>query len=361
MNNGVDNNQAVPTQAPVLTPVGQPTTPVVPATVVPTTAAPVATATPTVPATTGTSFVAPTNPPVPTTVPASVAPTVPPTTVPVTQPATVPVTQPVTQPVTNPVTVPETVEEEKPKKKKKGKLSGILFILLVLLGSYTFYLYQSSNRTISELRYQCSPVSESKEAIYLDVNSTLVQDLYQTVLTTAREDYSQPEWNNQMRLYLAYRQIPDYQKYDSNCNYFDPGKMEPYTCEVSSTFIPKAFKVETLEREWKKLYGDATPMPKINVKLNNTCTGGFEYVPEREEYVEGFCGKNIAISINVKKKLESATYSNNMIVIKEHVEYSATEDMQIPSYLKNGDYYYTFRLDMNYHYILMNKSYDQKY
>ena len=254
MNNGVDNNQAVPTQAPVLTPVGQPTTPVVPATVVPTTAAPVATATPTVPATTGTSFVAPTNPPVPPTVPASVAPTVPPTTVPVTQP----VTNPVSVPDTVPATVPETVEEEKPKKKKKGKLSGILFILLVLLGSYTFYLYQSSNRTISELRYQCSPVAESKEAIYLDVNSTLVQDLYQTVLTTAREDYSQPEWNNQMRLYLAYRQIPDYQKYDSNCNYFDPGKMEPYTCEVSSTFIPKAFKVETLEREWKKLYGDAT-------------------------------------------------------------------------------------------------------
>ena len=362
MNNGVENNQTTPTAVPILTPVGQPSTPVAttPATV-PATAAP-ATAvmqTPTVPATPGTSFSVPTTSSIPATVPPSAPPTAAPVMV-ATQPATVPVTVPETTAPTTPV-VEEKKEEEKPKKKKRFKLVGFLLFLLICLGAYTFYLYQSSHRTITELKYSCSPIAESKETIYLDVNSTLVQDLYQKVATSVREDYAQPEWNNQMRIYLAYRQIPDYLKYDSNCNYFESSKMEPYTCEVSTTFIPKAFKVSTLELEWKKLYGDATPMPKINVNLANTCVGGYEYVPERQEYVEGYCSKGIAISVNVKKKLEQATFSNNMIVLKEHVQYEATEDMEIPSYLRNGDYYYTFRLDMNYNYIFINKTYDYKY
>ena len=49
-----------------------------------------------------------------------------------------------------------------------------------------------------------------------------------------------------MKLYLAYRQILETEKYDSNCNLFSQTSMEPYTCEVSTLFVPKAFKEETL-------------------------------------------------------------------------------------------------------------------
>ena len=35
--------------------------------------------------------------------------------------------------------------------------------------------------------------------------------------------------------------------------------------------------------------------------------------------------------------------------------------MELPSYLKNGKYYYTFRLDMNYNFVLVSKTYEDKY
>ena len=35
--------------------------------------------------------------------------------------------------------------------------------------------------------------------------------------------------------------------------------------------------------------------------------------------------------------------------------------MDLPDYLKSGDYLYTFRLDMNYNYVLVSKIYDDKY
>ena len=37
-----------------------------------------------------------------------------------------------------------------------------------------------------------------------------------------------------------------------------------------------------------------------------------------------------------------------------------SEKMPLPDYLKSGTYYYTFRLDMNYNYILVSKEIEQK-
>ena len=340
-NNGVENNQNIPVAQPVLTPIMQPVTgPVVasPSVVVPTTSVVPVQPTPAI------------NPqPVPTPVVVNQAP---------------PVLNPI--PPTTPETTPEVVDEQQEKKEKKKKkrtirFTVILLLLLIGLGSFTFYYYQSSNREITELKYKCSPISETREEVALDVNSTLVKDLYQKVSTSIREDVAQPEWNDQMRIYLAYRQIPDYKKYDSNCNYFSNERMEPYTCEVSLNFVPQAFLPSTLALEWKKLYGEDTPMPLMNVKLENSCVGGFEYIPERDEYVQGYCKQNITNSFKVTKKLVSAVSSGNMIILTEDVQYSGTEQMELSSYLRSGTYYYTFRLDMNYNYILISKTYDEKY
>ena len=252
-------------------------------------------------------------------------------------------------------------QNDKPKNKKRVTLVGFLIFLLVGLGIYTFTIKSYSDRTIDELSYQCSPRKELKEEIALDLDSTLVQDLYKKVSTSIREDLAQPEWNDTMKLYLAFRQIPDYKLYDSNCNLFDMGKMEPYTCEVSVNFIPKAFHTSTLELEWKKLFGERTPMPHINIKLDNSCIGGYEYISERDEYVQGYCKQNTATSYKVTKTLKEAVSSNNMIVLTEEVKYAGNEKMELPNYLKSGTYYYTFRLDMNYNYVLIRKTFDQKY
>ena len=264
------------------------------------------------------------------------------------------------------IEVEETEEErlarkEKRRKKRKISVIFILIIIIILLGGALFFVKTTSDRTIDELRYTCSPLEESKGETNLDVNSTLVQSLYSKVVTSVREDLAQPKWNDTMKIYLAYRQIPEYDIFETNCNGFDKLKMEPYTCEKSSTFTPKGFKRSTLELKWKELFGEMTEMPKINIKLDNACVGGFEYIPSRDEYVQGTCKMNTSGAYKVVKNLTEAKYSNNMIVLTEEVNYSGQENMVLPDYLKSGKYYYTFRLDMNYNYVLVSKEYEEKY
>ena len=266
-----------------------------------------------------------------------------------------------------PETAPETAppEEEKqedpPKKRRGSPFATLLFILLVGVGAYAYYLKTTTENTIKQQKYICTPASESKEEVALDVNSTLVQDLYQRVATNILEDVSQPEWNDTMKVYLAYRQVPSYKYYESNCNLFRPGKMEPYVCEENNNIKPKAFKVETLELEWKKLFGETTKMPKINAHLQNGCVGDYEYIPESEEYVQCICKNIPTTTLKVKKELVEAVTSNHTLILKEKVEYMGTDKTEVPSYLVSGEYFYTFRLDLNYNYVLISKQYNQKY
>ena len=273
---------------------------------------------------------------------------------------------PIAVPTTTPAVIEETEEERaarraKRKKKFKASVIFILVIIIILLGAVLFFIKTTSDRKIEELKYTCSPIDEKKESTNIDVNSTLVQSLYSRVVTSVREDLAQPEFNDTMKIYLAYRQIPEYDKYETNCTGFDKLKMEPYKCEKSSTFTPKGFTRKTLELKWKELFGEMTPMPKINIKLQNACVGGYEYIPNRDEYVEGTCKMNTSGAYKVSKELIEAKYSNNMIVLTEQVNYSGQENMVLPDYLKSGKYFYTFRLDMNYNYVLVSKEYEQKY
>ncbi len=255
--------------------------------------------------------------------------------------------------------VDEYSNEEPPKKKKS--FTPILLIIIIGLIGYILYSNKNFNSKIESLKYNCTPVTSYKEAKELDLDSTLVKDLYSKVKTTIREDIAQPEWNDTMKLYLAYRQIPDSEKYESNCNMFDNSKMEPYICDESKSFTPKAFKASTLELELKKLYGEETYIELNNIKLSNSCIGGYQYIQERAEYVQGFCEQQTATSFKVEKTLKKAETYRNTIVLTENVKYHANEKMNLPEYLKSGDYIYTFRLDMNYNYVLISKIYDDKY
>ena len=245
--------------------------------------------------------------------------------------------------------------------KKKSKIAPLLFLIILGLGGYLLYITKDYQNKIETMKYNCTPVSSYKEEKELDINSTIVQDLYNKVHTTIREDVAQPVWDDNMKLYLAYRQISDLDKYESNCNLYDPAKMEPYTCVESSTYMPRAFKASLLELELKKLFGEDTLIPLGNIKLSNSCVGGYEYIPERREYVEGVCDKQTATSFKVDKQLSKAVSYRNTIILTENVKYHANEKMNLPDYLKSGEYIYTFRLDMNYNYVLIDKSYNDKY
>lgn len=247
------------------------------------------------------------------------------------------------------------------KNKKKVNLTVIFLLIIVILVIYIFYSSNNYKSQIQNLNYNCTPITASKEDIKLDLNSTIVKDLYDKVKTSIREDLAQPEFNDNMRLYLAYRQILETDKYDSNCNLFDRLKMEPYTCEVTPTFKPKAFKEETLVQKIKEMYGENSNIELTNVKLGTACIGGYQYIPERGEYVQGLCTQQTATSYKVTKKLIEATSTRTTIVLTEEVKYRENEKMPLPAYLKSGLYYYTFRLDMNYNYVLVSKTYQSKY
>ena len=245
--------------------------------------------------------------------------------------------------------------------KQKSRMAPFLFMLLLLLGAYTLYSNLDNKKIIEDLTYNCTPISSKNEDSSLDVNSTLVKDLYSKVYTTVREDVAQPEWNDTMRIYLAYRQITENKKYDSNCNLFNQTSMPSYTCEVTTDFTPKAFKQSDLEVEWKKLFGENTPFTNANIKLDYDCIGGYQYIADRQEYVQGRCSANKASKVKATKKLESATSNGNTITLKESVSYEGTDSSTVSDYLKSGYYYYNFRLDMNYNYVLVNRTYEPNY
>lgn len=252
------------------------------------------------------------------------------------------------------------VGDNQPKKKKRTILPLLLFIIIGM-GVYIYYITNSYRTQINQINYNCTPITSSKDEVKLDVNSTLVQDLYLKVATNIREDLAEPQFNDSMRLYLAYRQILETSKYDTDCKYYSPFAMEPFTCEVSSRFVPKAFREESLVREIKKLYGESTVLTLDNIQLGRSCIGGYQYIPDRHEYIQGFCNQETATSFTVDKTIVEAVSTRNTIILKEEVKYHENEKMSLPDSLRNGFYYYTFRLDMNYNYVLVSKTYESKY
>ena len=265
--------------------------------------------------------------------------------------------QPVLTPVPQQVQ-PQPVQVEK--KKKKFNLSLILIVIILGLIGYIYFMNTNYNQTINNIKYNCTPIPNGKET-KLDVNSTLVKELYSRVQTTIKEDIANPNFDDNLKLYLAYRQIKEKDKYDSNCNSFNNNSMEPFTCEVSTKFVPKAFKEETIIHEIKKLFGDQTNIPLKNIQLGNTCIVGYEYIQERGEFVEGKCSGQNANLFSVEKKITKAISTGNTVTLTEEVKYKPSEKRDLPSYLKNGTYTYVFRLDMNYNYVVISKTYNEKY
>ena len=237
----------------------------------------------------------------------------------------------------------------------------LLIILILISGAAIFYIKTSNDKQMATLRYNCTPITASKEEIKLDVNSTLVQSLYNKFATTIREDLAQPNFNDEWKIYMAYRQILETDKYDSNCNSFSATAMEPYTCQGNNNFTPKAFKEEKIIQKIKELYGEHANIQLKNVQLGKTCLVGYQYIKERGEFVEGHCNQKTATSFKAEKKLTEAISTRNTIVLTEEVRYVETEGLTLPSYLKSGTYHYTFRLDLNYNYVLISKSYEEKY
>ena len=283
-------------------------------------------------------------------------------------PNTVPVTGPVSAPSVpnvniqtnvNPTPVLPPPIKPKEKKEKKHTIFWIFVIFFLILGIVATYKYM--DHQLTQAKYNCTPITKDSKETDLTLDSTLVQSLYHKVQTSIKEDIAQPNFNDEMRLYLAYRQVLEKDKYTSNCQQFDQISMEPYTCKVSNVFTPKAFKEETFKQILKEMYGENIYLPLRNIQLGKTCIVGYQYIASRKEFVQGYCGQQLTTALSVTKTLNKATSTGNTIILTEEVEYHSKGGMEIPSSLKSGMYKYVFRLDMNYNYVLINKTYESKY
>lgn len=263
-----------------------------------------------------------------------------------------------TEPPTEAV-VEEKVVEEVPKKKKKSHFFVKLLLLIIVgLGGYIYYTDMQHKALISKMEYECTPINATEEKP-LELDTTIVQDLYGMVRTSLREDLALFDMNDQLKLYLAFRQMPTGKFYESNCNLFSDTAMEPFTC--SGNFTPLAFKEDDLKLEIKKMFGDDVELPLTNINLGNgSCLGGYQYIPDRGEFVQGYCASRNATSYKMEKELVAAYSKEAYITLKEKVRYIGAEGNTVPEYLKSGTYIYTFKLDMNYNYIFVSKEIEQK-
>lgn len=219
------------------------------------------------------------------------------------------------------------------------------------MGAYIYMDY-----TKDQARGECSPLVASDNSLReLDLESSIVQELYDKVKTTVREDLAYHTFDDTLKLYLAYRQIPNSEIYDSNCNLFNENSMSNFTCTGATNFTPMAFSEETLQKEVRKLFGESVSIPNQNIVLGNSCFGGYQYIAERGEYVQGYCGQVPTTTYNVEKELISASVQGDTITLREKVRYYSAQGIDA-SQLQNGVYVHTFKLDNHYHYAYVNRT-----
>lgn len=264
----------------------------------------------------------------------------------------------VEQPPEQPQELAPVVEQVVPK--RRLSLTPLFLIIIVALIGYIIYTKNDAANELNELKYQNIVTNTNGEKVELDKKSTLIQDLYTKVATTVREDMANPNLDDEMKRYLAYRQINSNMIYESQCNLFDQNKIYSYKCD-DKEFKPNAFKEETLDLEIKKIFGENSEVEKGNIQLGRQCIGGYEYIAERGEYVQGQCLENKAIVISAKKEIVSAYRINDQIVIEEETKYISGNKGDIPETLKDGIYIYTFKLDTNLNYAYISKDYRTKY
>ena len=116
--------------------------------------------------------------------------------------------------------------------KKNGFLVGFLFfinIFLLLSGITCYFLYL---KEVKYLKNYYSPKINNGKTTILDNNSTIVKYLYNTFSTNEKEDNDTlGKINNKMKLYLAYRSLPNNKIHESNCNLYVEGKNPLYSCK----------------------------------------------------------------------------------------------------------------------------------
>lgn len=256
--------------------------------------------------------------------------------------------------VETPNPLPASTVPSKKSRKGRGTLIFLLIVIIIGMGAYIYMDYQRD-----QARGECSPLVASDNSLReLSLDSSIVQELYNKVKTTVREDLAYNTFDDTLKLYLAFRQIPNSEIYESNCNLFNENSMSNFTCSGATNFVPLAFSEDTLQEEVRKLFGESVTIENQNIVLGNSCFGGYQYIADRGEYVKGYCGQVPTTTYNADKELVSASVQGDTITLREKVRYYSAQT-SVPDSLKSGIYVYTFKLDNHYHYAYISRTLEQ--
>ena len=224
--------------------------------------------------------------------------------------------------------------------KVKNKATPILLLVILLFGGAAYMQYTQNQKLVNYYKNEYSPIN-SKSEKKLNLDSSLVKSLYNMVKTTGDEDYANPEFDNNLKRYLAYRNMPI-----NNIN-----------TSLANQIQNAINKFSELEISMDTMFGENHGIIHDNIQLGRECIGGFEYIESRGEYVQGNCTRKTANLVNVDKELVDAKSIESHIYLEEKVRYYPADNNEIPSYLHSGNYKYTFRLDRNYNYVYVNREY----
>ena len=239
--------------------------------------------------------------------------------------------------------------------KVSNKATPLLLIVILLLGGACYYWYNTDITRKAYYEHHYSPIN-SGDTVELGLDSTLVIQLYNMAKTTATEDFGNPNFDNNLKRYLAYRNLSHNSFYESNCNLFD-NSMANFDCVEDDSFRPDAFKDTDLANMLNVMFGQNNGIDHQNITLGGTCLGGYEYIASRGEYVKGKCTRESLLTVSADKKLTKATSTGDKIYLTENVRYFTNNGQANPESLKDGDYVYTFRLDENFNYIYESREY----
>lgn len=239
--------------------------------------------------------------------------------------------------------------------KVSNKATPLLLIVIMLLAGACYYWYQTDINRKNYYEHNYSPIN-SGDTIELGLDSTLVTQLYSMVKTSATEDYGNPNFDNNLKIYLAFRNLSHSAFYESNCNLFD-NSMVNFACFEDDSFRPDAFKDTSLSNMLNVMFGQNHGIAHQNITVGGTCLGGYEYIASRGEYVKGKCTRETLLTVSADKKLTKATSTGDKIYLTENVRYFTNNGQDNPDSLKDGNYVYTFRLDENFNYIYESREY----
>ena len=154
-----------------------------------------------------------------------------------------------------------------------------------------------------------------------------------------------------MKLYLAYRSLPNNKIHESNCNLYVEGKNPLYSCKKEG-YIPTSFKEEDLKLQLNILFGENN-----KVELNDIASSiiEYQYIPERGEFVSGKMDGEVYIPFRKDAKLIKAYSKSTNIYLEEEVKYYSVAGNKLKEELVSGNYRYSFRIDNNYNIIFESK------